>query len=180
MQAAERITLLLITLLLVGGVGWLVWVSQTAPVPSPAENVATTSQQPTAVEYAVDERRYFPNPVTFTIGSTTWRASVAATLPARIQGLSNTPFLPMDMVKWFDFQSYGPHSIWMKDMQYPLDIVWLDREGVVVHIEERVSPETFPDSFSSPTPAWYVLEGNVGFVASSSLAIGSVIVPPQY
>ncbi len=178
MQRAENITVATIALLMLVGVGWLVFVIVNAPAAAPP---AAVNQALVPAELPVDdERRYFPRPVSFTIAGQSWRASIANTLPLRIQGLSNTPFLPLDMVKWFDFQSYGRHSIWMKDMLYPIDIVWLDREGVVVHIEEAVSPETFPNSFSSPTPAWYVLEANVGFVASTSLTIGSQVTPPVY
>lgn len=179
MKQAERIVISGIVLCMLGGVlalGVVIWRAPAAP-PVSAVNQALP---PPASLPETDERRYYPNPITFTIAGQLWRASVANTLPTRIQGLSNTPFLPVDMVKWFDFDAVGPHSIWMKDMQYPLDIVWLTRDGVVVHIEENISPDTFPTAFSSPTPAWYVLEANVGFVASTSLKLGDQITPPVY
>lgn len=90
----------------------------------------------------------------------------------RIQGLSDTPALPVDVVKLFVFGSGGEQAIWMKDMEYALDIIWADKEGKIVHIEKNVAPETYPKSFSSPVPAWYVIEANAGFVASSSIEVG--------
>jgi uncharacterized protein len=107
------------------------------------------------------------------------QASVADSIPERIKGLSNTPYLPEGVVKLFAFGAEGEHGIWMKDMNYPLDIIWVAKNGVIVHIEERVSPETYPESFSSPKPAWYVIEANAGFVASSSLAVGDEVVVPN-
>jgi uncharacterized membrane protein (UPF0127 family) len=86
--------------------------------------------------------------------------------------------LPEHVVKLFVFGVPGNHSIWMKDMNYPLDILWVAEEGEIVHIEENVSPDSFPESFSSPTPAWFVVEANAGFVASNTIAIGDEVVLP--
>ena len=66
----------------------------------------------------------------------------------------------------------------MKDMNYAIDIIWADQEGKIVHIEENVTPDTFPNTFSSPSPAWFVVEANAGFVAQHGIAIGDKIVLP--
>jgi len=73
----------------------------------------------------------------------------------------------------------GEHSIWMKDMNYAIDILWVAQEGNIVHIEENVSPDTFPTSFSSPTPAWYVVEATAGFVSTHGIELGDELVVPQ-
>jgi len=112
------------------------------------------------------------------IGGVVVEASVADTLSERIKGLSGTPFLPDYVVKLFAFGVPGSHSIWMKDMNYPLDIIWFNEEGVIVHIEENVSPDTFPESFSSPEPAWFVIEANAGFAASNTIAVGDEVILP--
>jgi hypothetical protein len=96
----------------------------------------------------------------------------------RIKGLSGTPFLPDNVVKLFAFGVAGEHSIWMKDMNYPIDIMWTTADGTIVHIEENVAPESFPESFASPEPAWFVIEASAGFVASNSVAIGDDVVLP--
>lgn len=119
----------------------------------------------------------YPNTVPLLIGSTTVKASVADSLPERIKGLSDTPFMPADVVKLFVFGSLDTHSIWMKDMQYPLDIFWLTENGIIVHIEQNVSPDSYPQqSFASPVPAWYVIEANAGFAASNTISIGDKVV----
>ena len=38
----------------------------------------------------------------------------------------------------FKFESEGVHSLWMLNMQFPLDMIWFDSDGRVVHIEENV------------------------------------------
>lgn len=120
----------------------------------------------------------YPNTVGIIIGSVAVQASVADTLSSRIKGLSNTPYLPDTVVKLFAFGVAGEHSIWMKDMNYAIDIIWADQEGKIVHIEENVTPDTFPNTFSSPSPAWFVVEANAGFVAQHGIAIGDKIVLP--
>jgi len=122
-----------------------------------------------------DWQKIYPNTVSVMIGSTSVRASVANTLAERIKGLSGTPFLPDNVVKLFVFGVYGTHEIWMKDMNYPIDIIWADKEGIIVHIEQKIPPETFPKSFGSPTPAWYVVETATGFVSANNISLGDKI-----
>lgn len=142
------------------------------PEESPAALTATTS------EGQSDWRTIYPITVPIVIGAVPVQASVADTLSTRIKGLSDTPYLPENVVKLFAFGVPGSHSIWMKDMNYALDIIWADEGGTIVHIEESVSPETFPESFASPVPAWFVVEANAGFVARNGIVQGDSIVLP--
>lgn len=123
-------------------------------------------------------RAIYPITVPIMVGTVPVQASVADTLSTRIKGLSDTPYLPENVVKLFAFGVPGSHSIWMKDMNYALDIIWADEGGTIVHIEESVSPETFPESFASPVPAWFVVEANAGFVARNGIVLGDSIVLP--
>jgi len=113
------------------------------------------------------------------IGGVDVQASVAQTMEDRIQGLSDTPGLLPNEVKLFVFEDEGPQAIWMKDMLYPIDIIWLDRTGVVVHIAEAVAPDTYPQSFASPVPARYVIETVAGFARNHGIAVGDTAVLPE-
>ncbi len=126
----------------------------------------------------VNWRRYYPSTIPVTLAGVDMQASVADTMSSRITGLSNTPYLPDNVMKLFVFGVPGAHSIWMKDMNYALDIIWVAEEGEIVHIEENVSPDTFPTSFSSPTPAWFVVEVNAGFAAENNVQVGDELVIP--
>ena len=59
------------------------------------------------------------------LGSGVFSLTVADTEASRIQGLSGTPSLSPNGGMLFDFEADGAHGIWMKDMKYPIDIVWL-------------------------------------------------------
>lgn len=91
-----------------------------------------------------------------------------------MRGLSGTATLPEDMGMFFVFPADGHHGIWMKQMKYPIDIIWLDSVLKVVHIEEQISPLTFPKTFHPETAARYVLEVPSGFAAHNKIAVGAV------
>jgi uncharacterized membrane protein (UPF0127 family) len=180
MKWAERIVMVLLVVVLTGGVAWGYFAVKHEreevraavargeyQIPdTPAINTQTKAENWQAI---------YPNTISVTIGSVMVQASVADSLAKRIKGLSGTPFLPEEVVKLFAFGIPGSHSIWMKDMNYALDIIWADKEGVIVHIERDISPETFPSSFGSPAPAWYVIEAAAGFVSSNNIKIGDKI-----
>jgi uncharacterized membrane protein (UPF0127 family) len=111
--------------------------------------------------------------IPLTLGGVELQASVAETIAQREQGLSSTPYLPAGVVKLFIFDESWPYSFWMKDMLYPIDIIWLDDEKMIVHIEHRVTPDTYPQSFTPPTAATYVIETNAGFAKAQGLATGT-------
>jgi uncharacterized membrane protein (UPF0127 family) len=50
------------------------------------------------------------------------------------------------------------NCFWMKDMKFPIDMVWLDDDKQVVSVKESVSPTTYPDTFCPEAPAKYGLE----------------------
>lgn len=139
--------------------------------------VTTTTGSTTPEPVVVSDYDWGPL-TTIRIGATLVQASVADTALTRMVGLSNTPPLPPGVVKLFVFEQDGPQSIWMKDMRYPLDILWLDQSGRVVHIVPDVSPDTYPNSFASPVPARYVIETRAGFATEQGIAVGTPVTLP--
>lgn len=94
----------------------------------------------------------------------------------RVQGLSGRPALPADTGMLFVYDSEGYPSIWMKEMNFPIDILWLSAERRVVDRQLSVSPDTYPRSFSPARPARYVLELPAGFAAEHKVEIGEAAV----
>lgn len=160
-------TLVLITLALLGS--FVLWSKLRNASYAGSDSVSVPAVV-TAEQQIIAE--YFAPLIPFVLGSTTLQVSVADTREARVQGLSGTPILPSGIGKLFVFESDDAWSIWMKDMQYPLDIIWLDHARTIVHVEENVSPDTYPESFSSPTPARYVLEVNASTTAAHGWEVG--------
>jgi uncharacterized membrane protein (UPF0127 family) len=182
MKIAERIVMSVLVLVLIMGGVWL-YMSVKYEQKKVREAVARGEFERPIISSPIDIssdnwRALYPVTVPLRIGEVMVEASVADTLSARIQGLSGTPFLPENVVKLFAFGVDGNHSIWMKDMNYSLDIMWATQAGDIVHIEENVSPETYPKSFSSPVPAWYVVEANAGFVERHKIVLGDKVVLP--
>ena len=91
---------------------------------------------------------------------------------SRIKGLSGRESLAASTGMLFEFDVSDHHGIWMKDMNFPIDIIWLDENLRVVHTESNVLPETFPTSFKPSHPARFVLEVNDGFVERYSVSVG--------
>ncbi len=141
--------------------------------------VATTSQTimnaingAAPNEEAVLAKWYAPL-TPFTFGRITMQASIADTDAERAQGLSGTPYIPAGLAKVFVFDSAQQWSFWMKDMNYPIDIFWLDESGRVIHIVENASPDTYPQiSFVPPVPAKYVIETKAGFATENTIRVG--------
>ena len=46
--------------------------------------------------------------------------------------------IPFDQGMIFVFDGEERRSMWMLNMQFALDIIWLDSEGNIVHIEKNV------------------------------------------
>lgn len=105
-------------------------------------------------------------------------ASVAKNWPDRIAGLSDTPFLPPEVVKLFVFDSPALHSIWMKDMNYAIDILWVTEDKKITYIVNDASPESYPELFTSEQPAVYVIEAAAGFVSDHDISVGDTVTLP--
>jgi len=100
---------------------------------------------------------------------------VSDNLLERQRGLSFRESLAIDAGMLFVFEKPDKHGIWMKDMNFSLDIIWLDENFKVVNFKKDVSPDTFPTAFTPSSPALYVIETNTGFVDRFSIKIGEIL-----
>ena len=103
----------------------------------------------------------------------------------RIQGLMFREKMNPDQGMLLVFETEGMYSIWMMNMYVPLDILWLDKEKRIVHIEEDAPPciRTPCPSYVSQVPAMYVLELTAGSVKDQELKMKDridFILPPEY
>lgn len=106
------------------------------------------------------------------IGESSVKIKIVDTVDSRQRGLSGTVSLPADEGLLFVFDAPDFHGIWMKDMNFSIDIIWLDETKRVVSIAEQISPDTYPQSFVPNQKALYVLEVNAGFVKKAGIKIG--------
>lgn len=92
----------------------------------------------------------------------TYTALVVGTEEERTQGLSSSESLPAGTVMFFVFETPDNYGFWMKDMLYPLDIVFLDTDMKVISYTDNASPASYPTIFYPESPAQYVLEMHAG------------------
>ncbi len=114
--------------------------------------------------------------VPVTIGGNAFSAVLADTDSKRILGLSGWQSMSSNQVMLFVFDYPDKWGIWMKDMLFPIDIMWFDENLNMVHFVENVSPETFPEVFEPKSNSLYIVEAKAGFIEKNSLSIGSRIV----
>lgn len=112
-------------------------------------------------------------------GQDCFKVEIVSTPETREIGLMNRTELAEDKGMLFVFQEYAIYPFWMKNTLIPLDMVWLDTQFNVVHIEEDVQPcEADPCAIINPrVGALYVLEFNAGTARRIGLTVGDSITP---
>lgn len=98
---------------------------------------------------------------------------IAETQQARAKGLSGRDDLEDGRGMLFVFDEPDLYSMHMQDMNFSIDIIWLDEDRRVVDIISDVNPDTYPQTFSPRSAANYVLEVPAGFSEEYDLVRGS-------
>ena len=112
------------------------------------------------------------------VGDIPFSVKIADTPESRYQGLSGTPPLRQFAGMLFIFNESARHGFVMRDMNYAIDILWFDEDLLLVHVEENITPETYPKVFASSLPARYVLEIAAGTVKSLKIVPGVALTLP--
>lgn len=132
-----------------------------------------TGKSQTATQAEDTRRVILPN-------GTTIATKVVTTEEEQRQGLSGVEQLESNSGMLFVFAQPGAHSIWMQGMKIPIDIIWLNDEGQVVHLATNVPTptegQTDLPTYVNDEPARYVLELAAGTVESTDIKEGSVII----
>ena len=112
-------------------------------------------------------------------------ADLAITDDQKTKGLAIKDNLKENESMLFVSQEPSRQSFWMKDMKFPIDIIWLDSNGTVVHIEHNLQPcvsilNTGSSILNCPTytpdkDSLYVLETIAGFSQKHDVKIGTNI-----
>lgn len=117
----------------------------------------------------------------------TIQAELADTTEKRARGLMFRDSLPQDRGMLFTFPEPQEWSFWMKNTRIPLDILWVDTNKKIIHIERNVPGCSRTDdgcpNYQSNAPALYVLELAAGTADALHLQRGVKLqfqVPPAH
>lgn len=92
------------------------------------------------------------------------------------RGLMDRKSMSDDESMLFLFEKEDRYAFWMKNMQFALDIIWIDGNRRIVDTAKNVPPckETCESIFPALT-ARYVLEVNAGWVEKHKIKIGDEV-----
>lgn len=114
---------------------------------------------------------------TLTANNVQLTTEVAASGTEQATGLSGRNCIADDHAMLFPYAVAGDYCFWMKDMNFSIDMIWLDDEKKVVTIAANVSPETYPkQSFCPERPAQYIVEVQAGKAKASGWGIDTQFV----
>ena len=100
---------------------------------------------------------------------------LAKTLEQQAKGLSIKNTLNENEGMLFIFDTPKEYSFWMKDMKFPIDIIWISSDNKIVHIEKNLQPCTFfliCTSYSPHANSKYVLEVPSNYTTKNNITIG--------
>ncbi|HUC31671.1 MAG TPA: DUF192 domain-containing protein [Candidatus Paceibacterota bacterium] len=189
------ISIFLILLAIAGGVWWYVFFgrpnpplprasvtvqSSTAPTAPAGSSAAPSSTVVSSTPTSSDDGDVNPQlpEQSLNIDNASFNVEVASTILQQARGLSNRPSLGANDGMLFVFSSGSVQSFWMKDMNFPLDMIWISGNTVVGFAQNApAEPNTAVPSqiFYSPANTDKVLEVNAGTVAKYNIQVGDTV-----
>ena len=104
------------------------------------------------------------------VKNTLFQLTVAKDTAAQERGLADRSSLAWGEGMLFPRSSeYRQQCFWMRDMQFAIDIVWLNTESRIVKILEDFTPESYPQTVCGPEGTSYALELRAGSVERFTL-----------
>lgn len=112
------------------------------------------------------------------INSATFKVELAKTQKEQMKGLSGRSSLPQDQGMLFVFEKPSRYSFWMRDMKFPLDIIFI-LDNKVVRVFENVpiaaADDGNPPQFGSDVLSDKVLEINAGLARKNKIKVGDIV-----
>lgn len=111
---------------------------------------------------------------TVCINGSCFDVELAETREQRIKGLMHREALAENSGMLFIYNEEDYYSFWMKNMKFPIDIIWMDRNKEVVHMEKDVPPcqnDECPN-YKPSQKAMHILEIGSGVADKLNIKIG--------
>lgn len=107
-----------------------------------------------------------------------YKVNIADTYEKQKMGLMYVGQLPEDQGMFFIYNQERKIGIWMKNTFIPLDIVFIDKNGVITEIVERPDTRSRKSTISQK-PSKYVLEINLGETKKQGIQVGDKVLLAQ-
>ena len=112
---------------------------------------------------------------TVVLGGRLFSVEIADTPALQQKGLSGHAPLNDREGMLFVFSRPDRYGFWMKDMLFPLDIIWIGSDWRITHIEHSLATSTYPAVFYPEAPSRYVLEISSGLSDTLGLKTGDIV-----
>ena len=109
-----------------------------------------------------------------TIGVHVIDAEIADNPERKQRGLSGRASLADGRGMLFPYDTPGQHGIWMPDMHFDIDILWI-RAGRIVHVAANVSKDDSQRIYRPSEPADLVLELPAGTAERRGFRVGDAV-----
>ncbi|MFH0755245.1 MAG: DUF192 domain-containing protein [bacterium] len=76
---------------------------------------------------------------------------------------------------FFVFEKMGNYGFWMKDINFPIDILWINDNFEIIGIEKNILSNTYPKIFGEIYLTKYVLEVPAFYSDKNNIKIGDKI-----
>ncbi len=100
---------------------------------------------------------------------------IAVTDEQKSAGLMHRTDMPKDRGMLFVFDDVSERFFWMKNTPTPLDIIYADQFGKIVHIAQNTVPFS-TNAIPSRFPAKYAFEIHAGLSNSIGISTGDILV----
>ena len=108
------------------------------------------------------------------LGGQVFQLELVADPESRRQGLMGRTLLPAGTGMLFDFPPGTSPAIWMRNMQIPLDLLFVDEQGQLLQVFSEVPPCTEPPCaiYRAQQPLRFVIEVPAGTAGQLNLQPG--------
>lgn len=111
-------------------------------------------------------------------GPQLFQVELAQTEEQQKQGLMFRKAMPQNHGMLFLFDKPASITMWMKNTYIPLDMVFIDKNGIIVDIYKNAKPLSLKH-ITSQQPALYTLELNAGTTDTYNIKAGDKIELPK-
>ena len=130
------------------------------------------------IEYVLAQEQKQNQTALVSVGGAKIMAILSTTPDSQSKGLAIKDYLNENEGMLFVFDSPQKYSFWMKDMKFPIDIIWINSTGQIVHIEKNLPPCVLLlpcPSYAPNDNSMYVLEVVSNFTNKYDVSVGDPV-----